>query len=68
MIRTNHDPEADVPHVAFGPGNARYDNAQEVAPGVFVEFDATGNPIGAEVISVRHRANESASIAAVAAA
>jgi uncharacterized protein YuzE len=56
MIRTNYDPESDVLHVAFGPENAQYDNAQEVAPGVFVEFDADGNSIGIEVISVRRRA------------
>jgi uncharacterized protein YuzE len=66
VIRTNYDPEADVLHVAFGPENVRYDNAQEVAPGVFVEFDAEGNPIGIEVISVRHRATDAASIPAAA--
>jgi len=55
VIQTNYDPEADVLHVTFGPDNARYDSAQEVAPGVFLEFDATGNPIGVEVISVRRR-------------
>jgi uncharacterized protein YuzE len=53
MIRTNYDPEADVLHVQFGPKEARYDGAEEVAPGVFVEFDSEGNPIGLEVISVR---------------
>ncbi|MBN9559550.1 MAG: DUF2283 domain-containing protein [Alphaproteobacteria bacterium] len=56
MIRTNYDPEADVLHVQFGPEGAKYDGAEEVAPGVFVEFDAAGNPIGVEVISVRKRA------------
>ncbi len=56
MIRTNYDPEADVLHVRFGPEDAKYDGAEEVAPGVFVEFDAAGNPIGVEVISVRGRA------------
>lgn len=56
MIRTNYDPEADVLYVRFGPDDAKYDGADEVAPGVFVEFDARGNPIGLEVISVRKRA------------
>jgi uncharacterized protein YuzE len=68
MIRTTYDPEADVLHVIFGPESARYDNAQEVAPGVFVEFDAAGNPIGVEVISVRHRASTAEAQPAVAAA
>ena len=56
MIRTSYDPEADVLHVQFGPAEAMYDGAEEVAPGVFVEFDPEGNPIGLEVISVRKRA------------
>jgi uncharacterized protein YuzE len=68
MIRTNYDPEADVLHVAFGPETAQYDNAEEVAPGVFVEFNAEGNPIGIEVISVRHRATAAAPVQTVVAA
>ena len=55
MIRTDYDPEADVLHVAFGPNGAQYDNSQEVAPGVFVEFDTEARPIGIEGISVRRR-------------
>jgi uncharacterized protein YuzE len=53
VIRTNYDPEADVLYVAFGPPGVRSDTSEEVAPGVFVEIDPTGNPIGIEVISVR---------------
>jgi uncharacterized protein YuzE len=68
MIRTTYDPEADVLHVIFGPESGRYDSAQEVAPGVFVEFDAAGNPIGVEVISVRHRASAAGTQPAIAAA
>jgi uncharacterized protein YuzE len=56
MIQTNYDPEADVLHVKFGPDGAKYDGADEVAPGVFVEFDPEGNVIGIEVLSVRVRA------------
>ena len=56
MIRTNYDPEADVLHVTFGPAAAKYDGAEEVAPGVFLEFDAAGNAIGVEVLSVKLRA------------
>jgi uncharacterized protein YuzE len=56
MIRTNYDPESDVLHVAFGPDGANYDGAQEVVPGVFVEFDTDGNAIGIEVLSVKLRA------------
>ncbi|MGH7063604.1 MAG: DUF2283 domain-containing protein [Stellaceae bacterium] len=58
MIRTNYDPEADVLYVSFGPSGVRPDTSEEVAPGVFLEFDMDGNPIGVEVISVRRRAGE----------
>jgi uncharacterized protein YuzE len=62
VIRTNYDPEADVLHVAF----VRSDISEEVVPGVFVEFDPNSNPIGIEVISVRSRGGEIASVQAVA--
>jgi uncharacterized protein YuzE len=55
MIQTSYDLEADVLHVKFGPDCAQYDGAEEVAPGVFLEFDAAGNPIGMEGLSVRKR-------------
>ena len=61
MIRTDYDPEADVLHVKFGPAGAHYDSAEEVAPGVFVEYDSEGRPIGVEVISARRRAGEQTS-------
>ncbi|HEX6442652.1 MAG TPA: DUF2283 domain-containing protein [Stellaceae bacterium] len=66
MIRTNYDPEADVLHVAFGPQGMPSDTSEEVAPGVFVEFDRNGNPIGIEVISVRRRSGEIAPVQAAA--
>jgi uncharacterized protein YuzE len=66
VIRTNYDPEADVLHVAFGPPGVRSDNSEEVAPGVFVEFDPNGNPIGIEVISVRSRGGQIAPVRAAA--
>ncbi|MGH7109596.1 MAG: DUF2283 domain-containing protein [Stellaceae bacterium] len=66
MIRTNYDPEADVLHVAFGQPGVRSDTSEEVAPGVFVEFDLNGNPIGIEVISVRRRSGGIASLQAAA--
>ena len=62
MIRTNYDPEADVMHIAFGPQDAASDGAQEVAPGVFVEFDAQGRPIGVEITSIRWRSQSDAAL------
>ena len=63
LIRTNYDPEADVRHVGFGPEDARSDTAAEVAPGVYVELDPDGVPIGTEVTSARARAMQVASAA-----
>ena len=68
MIETQYDPEADVLHVAFGPAGADYDSAQEVAPGVYVEFDKHGNPIGVEITSARWVANGRRSVNAQEAA
>ena len=53
-------------HIAFGPQGVRSDSSAEVAPGVFVEFDPNGNPIGIEVISVRRRSGEIAPVQAAA--
>ncbi|WP_428533892.1 DUF2283 domain-containing protein [Rhodopila sp.] len=64
MIQTNYDPEADVLHVKFGPKTAKYDGSQEVAPGVYVEFDTDGNPIAIEITSVRLRNTDTAAAAA----
>jgi hypothetical protein len=55
MIHASCDPEANVLHVKFGPDDAKYDGSQEVAPGVFLEFDTDGKTIGIGIISVRLR-------------
>ncbi len=64
MIRTTYDPEADVLNVQFGPTDAESDGHQEVTPGVYVEFDRAGQPIGIEITSVRLR--QTAKVAALA--
>lgn len=56
VIQTSYDPEADVLQIRFGGRGAKYENAQEVAPGVYVEFDPAGRPIGIEVTSVSRHA------------
>ena len=60
MIHTSYDPEADVFNVSFGPPGAQSDGSEEVAPGIFVEFDTEGRPIGLELTSVLHRGQRSA--------
>ena len=39
-------------NIQFGPLEALSDGHQEVAPGVYVEFDTEGQPIGVEITSV----------------
>jgi uncharacterized protein YuzE len=67
MIRTNYDPEADVFHVIFGSEDANSDGLEEVAPGVYVEFDGASNPIGVEITSIRWRSESPASTPTAAA-
>ena len=55
MMKTSYDPEADAFAAWFAPEGVKSDTTTEVAPGVFVDFDAAGRAIGVEVLSVRSR-------------
>jgi uncharacterized protein YuzE len=55
MIKTSYDPEADAFSVWFAPAEVPASETKEVAPGVMLDFDGTGNVIGVEVLSVRLR-------------
>ena len=55
MMKTSSDPEADAVAAWFAPEGGKSDHTGEVAPGVFVDFDAAGCAIGIEVLSVRSR-------------
>ena len=55
MMKTSYNPEADAFAAWFAPEGVKSDRTDEVAPGVFVDFDATGRAIGLEVLSVRSR-------------
>jgi uncharacterized protein YuzE len=55
MIKTSYDPEADAFAARFAPAGAATAETREVAPGVMLDFDAQGNVIGVEVLSVRLR-------------
>ncbi len=55
MMKTSYDPEADAFAAWFAPEGVTSDRTEEVAPGVFVDFDAAGRAIGVEVLSVRSR-------------
>jgi len=56
VIRTSYDPETDAMFLRFGPEAAASARTEEVAPGVLIDFDADGNPIGVEVLDVHARA------------
>ncbi len=55
MMRTSYDPEADAMFVWFGPENAKSAETEEVAPGIMLDFDETGEVIGVEILNVSQR-------------
>lgn len=57
MITTTYDPEADALYVYLAARDAKALDTREVAPGVMLDFDARGQVIGIEVLSVRARDN-----------
>jgi uncharacterized protein YuzE len=55
LIRTSYDPEADALFVWFAPEGTKSADTEEVAPGILLDFDASGRAIGIEVLDVRER-------------
>ena len=55
-MKTSYDPEADAFYARFTPDAATVAETREVAPGVMLDLDASGNLVGVEVLSVRLRA------------
>jgi uncharacterized protein YuzE len=55
MMRTSYDPEVDAMFIWFGPENAKSTETEEVAPGVMLDFDDSGEVIGIEVLNVSRR-------------
>jgi hypothetical protein len=55
MICTRYDQAADELSVRFGPADAESDGFEEVAPGVFLEFDRTGDAISLKITRARTR-------------
>jgi len=54
-MRTSYDPEADAMFVWFGTEGTESAETQEVAPGIMLDFDARGQVIGVEILSVSGR-------------
>ena len=54
-MRTSYDPEADAMFVWFGPEGVKSAETEEVAPGVMLDFEDTGEVIGIEVLYVSQR-------------
>ena len=55
MMRTSYDPEADAMFVWFGPEGVKSAATEEVAPGVMLDFDDTGEVVGVEILYVSKR-------------
>ena len=52
MMTISYDPGADAFAAWFAPEGVMSARTEEVARGVFVDFDADGGAIGVEVLSV----------------
>ena len=55
MMRTSYDPEADAMFVGFGPEGVKSAETEEVAPGIMLDFDESGEVIGIEILYVSRR-------------
>jgi uncharacterized protein YuzE len=56
MIRTSYDPEADAMYVRFGPDCVKSAETEELASGIMLDFDESGEVIGIEILYVSRRA------------
>lgn len=59
-MRTSFDPEADTCYARFAPVDVAIERTEEVAPGVMLDLDASGQLVGVEVLSVSLRDPEPA--------
>ncbi len=57
MMETSYDPDADAFYARFAPEGAEVAHTKEVAPGVMIDLDASGDLVGIEVLSVTARSN-----------
>jgi uncharacterized protein YuzE len=55
MIQTTYDPEADAMSVWFAAPGITASTTEEVAPGMMLDFDSSGQVLGIEVLGVRRR-------------
>jgi uncharacterized protein YuzE len=56
MMQTTYDPKADAFYARFAPDDTKIAETKEVAPGVMIDLDASGQLVGVEVLSVVVRA------------
>ena len=55
MMKTSYDPDADVFYARFAPDGSPIAETREVAPGVMIDLDGSGQLVGIEVLSVKRR-------------
>ena len=54
-MRTEHDLQADALYIQLGPDGTKAEETREIAPGVMLDLDASGELIGIEITSVSRR-------------
>jgi uncharacterized protein YuzE len=60
MIKVEIDPESDTAYIILGDGSAlerqgSVEYTSEVAAGVNIDFAATGEPLGIEILTLKDR-------------
>ena len=54
-MKTTYDPEADAFYARFAADSATIFDTKEVAPGVMIDLDESGQLVGFEILSVSRR-------------
>jgi uncharacterized protein YuzE len=57
MMRTSYDPAVDAFYARFAPEGVKIEETKEVAPGVMIDLDASGQLVGVEVLGVAVRSS-----------
>ena len=58
-MRTSYNFEADAMYVRFGLDCVKSAETEEVAPGIMLDFDESGEVIGIEILYVSRRSAQS---------
>jgi uncharacterized protein YuzE len=59
MMRTSYGSQIRPMYVRFGPEGVKSAEPEEVAPGIMLDFDESGEVIGIEILYVSRRSAQS---------